>query len=1099
MSRLALIALSTLLALALLGAAATAQMITLASDGSLVPPYTPIVVHVNMTQAVTVTASATSPVFVVLNITIPPGFEVLWVNVTYNTTAATPVAIKWDAATRNMTVNVSVTSTPYNDLNVTLVLYPVSTSASGLIKATYYYNQSTTYTVLASDTASLAVNASAAPVMPSYVTLNYPKLMLLVPGPAAAAAAAQLLNEQQLSYINSTLINGAVVCLAANQTMVAAVSPLSLTVPETIRAQFGSTTTSATPRGICISALPVAALTAPTSGNFTAVALYRVTGLASATVNATYAYMLETIGSEVHLNVSDLAVVYGSSVSELYVNATADNAEAHILSSNVTTTLALVNATGVTGAKAYALLSNIAATTFTADTGWQTLDLIASYAPNAPATAATASVYGSSGLVSLLPYGTPSAAYAHVALSLPPTTLTEYYAMPVDLTPWLQGSVAVLELSDVLVRADMANSLKAMLYAITPSSLVAAETETLNCGITNPLIVNVSIGATEVMKAYTASTTVTLTAAIPLQLYLCAPKTTATPEVKAVGIGNEVVVFEYDVGPSILLADHFYNATITINSTKVLVLGALLNMTGARVVYYSVPPIEIHTFRAYATSAGTEINVTYYVFPPYPPTSSALVYGGLKLYVFALLPGTGEAYSAGVKVYELRSLLEPVEPSTATATTTSVTGNYAVISSKEALLAYALLLNQTYSITPFGLTTYAIAFAGNNTLAGKLPGEIMLAEDIVAPNIVINATLPTAGNMLCIAGYGGMKKLVVKEIAASIPYSVFCLKDLNVTAITIEANATVVKTANISAVKICSSVIDAGLLAVNATTLMIKGSDVTAGLVVAMPATSVGVMVGGKLTGSIDVKSGTLDIFYANLSGVTAATGSIKVFLPVAYSTAVQGYIAEPLVVKPLYYNVVNATGLTTVKVTVPGGIVVEAVYTTAPTTPTYVVAAQLPPSGTTKPPIPSIPGSVSVADVAVAGAAPSEIRVYMPLSPSICASEKAEKIISSTIAYYYDFATGTWVKAKPAEVLYDAPTCHVVLVFNATSTPSVTSFTGLPVASYTPYPMVVVGVKVYSLAGALASLAAVRIVYAALAALLAAVVAAYLAAWRRM
>jgi hypothetical protein len=121
-----------------------------------------------------------------------------------------------------------------------------------------------------------------------------------------------------------------------------------------------------------------------------------------------------------------------------------------------------------------------------------------------------------------------------------------------------------------------------------------------------------------------------------------------------------------------------------------------------------------------------------------------------------------------------------------------------------------------------------------------------------------------------------------------------------------------------------------------------------------------------------------------------------------------------------------------------------------------------------------------------------------MPLSPSICVSESPTKIIKNTIFYFYNLTAGEWQEAKPAAVYYDSASCRVVAKFNATSTPKASDFTGLPVASYTPAPVPVVAVNVYSLAEALAAATAAKLAYAAAAAILVAIAATYLLAARR-
>ncbi len=1084
-----------LLALAALIAAipaAHAQTITLASDGGLVAPFTPTIIHVNMTQALNVTATT---VYVVVNVTIPQGFELLYMNVTYNTTAAQPVEIKWDPASRNITVNVSVTSLPYNDLNLTLVLLPVSTSASGTIAATYYYNQSTSYTVLLSASASLSVNATAvpAPYKPmAEISYGYSMLCVTIAGGNEAYAMLQLLNDVQLSYVNGTLLNDTVLCVAGNETLASSIPLLNISMPEYINASFGANTTTAAPAGLVLVSLPVYDLEAPTSGSLeVAGVLGSTTTINYMEVNASNAFLVGGSASEVHLNATTYMLVYGAVVTDLYLNATANNTEADILSSNVTGTLELVNASGVTGAEAYIAFSYVPAK-YTSDTGWGTPTIVLSD------TSILGNVYGSSGLLALIGvYGTPSASYATVAVTLPPSTGSNTILYKLELgydklDAWYTGNVTPAELAGILVKSSYAEQTEAYIYATIPSGYVASYQENVTLpSASTVLAVAVGTGGAST-RMYCCSGPVTSFAANvsstnPVMLYLAAPAHKPAIEVAGTSVGNELVVVEADVGPSILLPGAF-NVTLESNATGATLTAAMVNLTGSSLSYTGTP---IVVSRLYGGSSSGVYNATIVVYPP----SGGVLYDGLKVYYELLVPNETTAYNLTLREYFV-SNATPVEMTLESSTVYSVS-SYArmmgvYVPTPRAAMLYLPLLAAVYNITPVSYVGYGAAYAGNSTFTPY--GKLLLLTDLpkeYAP--LIEVKVATADGRFALIGVGGVREVNASIVNVTVPVKT-CFINVKLYADNaVEVNST---SGYIPMVKIVGSEVEAPVVAVNASTFTVKDSSVSGN--VSLAAEYDGVVVGGSLAGNLTVVNGTVYVFYANLSGVTsvsAATTQLKVYLPVAYSGVVAPYLVEPVTVAPLAKTVASATGATSATAKA-GRVTVTVEFTTAPTTPTYVVAAQLAPTGAMKPPVKGS-GSISVADVAVVGATPSKVYVTLPVAPSACIRYTASQIASMTKFYVYNATLGQWVEVKPASVTVNTAYCTVTAEFNATSTPPASAFTGVPVAAFTPTPLRVVGVNVYPFRYAVAAAESARLVYAALAALLATLLAVYLAARR--
>ena len=1087
------VAVLAVLAFAALAAVAGAQTISLASDGGLVAPSTLTIIHINMTEAVPVTTAST--VFVVANITIPAGFEVLYANITYNTSAAAPVVIKWDPVTRNMTVNVSVTSLPYNDLNITLVLLPVSPTANGTIAVTYYYNESTTYTAFLAASATLTVNASsvAAPYTPPAGISYGKRLCVIVAGENEAYALLQLLNDVQLSYVNGTLLNDTVLCAAANETLATSLPLLNISMPAVITASFGTVNRSAAaPAGLVLQSLPVYELVAPTSGSLGVVGvLGSTTTINYMEVNATSAFLVGGSAAEVHLNATTYMLVYGSVVDSLYLNATANSTEADILSSNVTSTLELVNASGVSGAKAYIAFSYVPAK-FTSDTGWAAPVIVMS-----STSILSPDTYGSNELVNLVGiYGTPSAKYAEVAVTLPPSAGSNMIIYQLQLgydrlSQWYSGAIAPSELSGILVKNSYAEQTAAFLYATIPSSYVASIQGSLALP-TASTVLAVEVGTSGAStKMYCCGSPVTsfnvsISPTTPVMLYLVAPAHKPEVEVMGSGIGDELVVIEADVGPSLLLPGTL-NVTLESNATGATLTAAMVNLTGS--LSYTGTPLVVS--KLYGSPSSGVYNATITVYQP----AGGVLYDGLTIYYELLVPNETAAYNLTLSEYFVSSAT-PVELTVESSTVYRVasyarmTGVY--VPTPMAARLYLPLLAAVYNITPISYTGFGAAYAGNSTFTPY--GKLLLLTDLPEEDAgLIEVKVVTADNRFALIGVGGVREVNTSIVNVTVPVKT-CLVNVKLYAGEgVEFNST---GGYIPAVKILGSMVEAPVVAVNASTFMVKDSSISGNL--SLAAEYSGVVVGGSLAGGLRVVNGTIYIFYANLAGVTSVTvsgGALKVYLPAAYSSAVQPYLVEPVTITPLATGLAAATGKTSVSVTA-GAVAASAEFTTAPSTPTYLVAAQVAPMGVMQPPV-TTTGSITVADVAVVGATPSTVYVTFKVSPSACLSYTAGQLASITKFYVYNATLGKWVEAEPAAVTASTTYCTVTAEFTASSTPPARAFTGVPVAAFTPIQMRVVGVTVYPFRLAVAAATAARLVYAAVAALLAAMLAAYIAARR--
>ncbi len=362
--------------LAMLAALAVPAAATLSVrlDAGGVAPYTPILVTINMSKPLSVAASSTSPVELNLTVTLPPGFEVAYVSAWWNASAAQPNGVYFDASTRTLVLSVSVVNAPastYNDLNATIVLIPVSPSASGTLRAAYVYSGG----IISESSAVLEVNASSVPApTPSLNFSSLPStLNITVAGPESLTAATLLLNATNAAWLNATLLgNPAAILLDLNESYTGVLST-SIGVPSVAYASFGVNTTSITYEAVYVAHVPIRYFEAPaTRGNLTYVALvetlnstYTLPKLIA--INSTYAALIgiaapspTSIGwslgaSEALINVSRLAVVYKTRVDTLYYNATASGAELHLAAADV----GALYTTSSTTTTIYALVSII--------------------------------------------------------------------------------------------------------------------------------------------------------------------------------------------------------------------------------------------------------------------------------------------------------------------------------------------------------------------------------------------------------------------------------------------------------------------------------------------------------------------------------------------------------------------------------------------------------------------------------------------------------------------------------------------------------------------------------------------------------------------
>ncbi len=1106
--------LATLMLLAVLAAlpvVANAANLYTESDGGVVAPGKPFLLHINMSTALAVAASSATPQYIVLNITVPSNFAVVAINVTYNDSAALPVQITWDPANRNITINVSVVNAAqneYNDLNVTLIVVPLA-AVTGKFNATYYHNASavptSNYEVIDEGQITVSVDGVSEPVKEynSY-TLNYETMVFTVAGDYSLGAIVQVLNDYELSWINETMLNRKIVVAVENATSSFTTSSVCLRVPPSITASFGSTSTSASLLGVALilPSVDVGCLYAPydqaagkVKGNFTVIVLdSQASQLDAAEVNTTYVVVRgATLTGPDRFNFTTLAVFEGidATSGQLILNATASGAEAWILSGNLAgATLGLHNASGV-NARIVMLFTNVTGATVQTDTysGWSGVAYLT------VGNVATSIIwYNDVDLVELLPYqyvyqATP--AVFHVEFPTGPNAANQliYYLVNLQFSRWVTEDLYITAFAGrIAVASSAVDEITAQLMVTVPSSMVqqASVSLTKTTPEVNAVILESSTGvySASYLVSETATIELVTSANYPLAILLRAPVYSASVSIEGAGYGNESVVIEVDATPSILVLGQDYNLTLSGAPFKMLV--AVANVT--------LPTGSVNTMIPRYFEVGANTNLTLTAFPEFPKTYDRIVY-----YVLAKVPNATGTYTLYAWFKHVKLNYAVVSPASATYTvTTPDTMNAVYISTPMATLLYTLLLNATGDTVATGSTYPSVSFNYIiNRTALPAPGKLVLLTDVpsyYASFLAFNVSIPTSDNVFALIANTGTRTIWARYLNVSVPLSKVCMRNIELHAgLGIAVNST---TGWIGVLDIEGSSIQAQVsIDLNASTIYAYDSSFsTPTLKLAAEYNATYIQAGFDVT-TLNVYRGNHYVLYSslgNVASVNVAPGSeLKVIMPLSVSPAVEPYVVETL-------GGVNVIALASTLVTgttaslEAGGAAVSIEYTVAPTTPAVLTLARIVPGM-----LPPGNGYKTVVDVAVIGPAPARITVDIPLPAYVCTAYSPSQIIALTKLYFFNATSNSWEPVNASSVTLTPGRCAIRLEFTPTSKPSTANFTGLPVAIVAPPPKKLVGLtEIHPLI--IGDEEAAMIAYAAAAAILLAVVLAATYARRR-
>ncbi len=1080
--------LALLLAVALLavGVVAHATSITLEADNNRVAPHVAFAVHVNMTENVALNAGTFAVVS--LNVTIPDGFSVAYALITYTDNSgaytAQPLNITWDAAARNLTIYVNVsnvggtTTVYYNDLNVTLIMVALSSTASGYIKAEYAENG----TAVAGSAAEalLEVNATVAPVgftagfAPSFSVSSTP---FIIAGPVSLEYTLKLLNTTSLpdAYINETLFSSGYIRVCMNSSYTASIE--SLYTPTSVQATFGSNTTSITINGLImrLRGLSVTGeLKMPSQDYYTMAVVDGASVSGTLEINVSQAAVVAGVeAGTLKLNTSSLGLVYATTVTSGYVNATANNVEVGLLNVNASSSLEFTNASGVTGDEAYLGLVN--APSLTADSAWSV------YAYLSKISQATGSVeqYGSS-LYDMI----TSRETSVVVNNLPqPATgdINVTLEAGLNLANWVSGAVSVPEFREVLVYTGVTPEATALVLLPFQNSAQWSYTESFAAPMT-VVAVNMTASTARYLAGEATSTSVTLNTTTPFTVIMWAPVRTTEVSSTTLEYGYGVGLINITIAPSLLVTNTIYNASVT------------LGLSGAKFVGYVAwfdNFLPVQQYRA--NEAGGEVNVSLNVFTP--EYVSAPVYHGIKVGIVVMAPNVTGSYQVnGNIVAEGYGLVE--EPASTTLTIREYAAkDAAYIASSPALGVYlGVFAGNEYAPSTTGMLVWY-----NESAASQVFGKILLTSTSydIRPYLTEAIVRYTpADRKFALIGMAGIATVEMPTLNITVPLTKVCLVNVKLMTSNLVINSTsgYTGTVMLSNAELGEDTAPLTYVGLNVTAMAASGSKLYAQE--AYVNLTTGVFMSGTLnvSGTLVVRHGELAVFYAtvNIGSVNELdNGILKIYSPMAAEGAAANYVVERLMNAEVwtgpFYAMVSAA--TTSVNAVTDYITVS--FTSTPSTPTFVVAYNL---------IPMIPGApkgyAKAYDIAVVGATPSMVELNLSIPPDYCVIYNTpQKLASIVNVYYYNGAA--WVKTSSYAITADTKACRITLAFDSTTLPKASSFTGLPVAIALPPAIVRVGLKDFKPLN-IVSPADLLPVYAALAAILAASLAAFYLGARR-
>ncbi len=1051
-------------------------------DNNVIAVNTPFVLKVNMTQGFVVNASTWS--LISLNITVPNGYSIAYILIAYTDNSgaytAEPLNITWNAAARNLTIYVNVSNTgtapvTYNDLNVTLVVVPIAATTT-IMKFVY---SNTTHTEVAE--ASLSVNGTTSPVgytpglQPSY---SVSMTCLVIAGPASLEYTFMLLNTTSLGsgYINETFFQN-YLCVAFNDSYTASID--SLKMPTSVVATFGANTTTISISGVVMRVKGLTVnneLMAPSTGYYEMVVIDGAR-VGTLEVNVSKVGIVAGVQADtLKLNTSSLGLIYSTNVSSGYVNATASNAEVGLLNVNATSSLEFVNASGITGAKAYLALVNTPS--LTADTAWS----IHAYLSKIATTSGSVSVYGAS------LYDMVTGREASVVIKNLPTPgtgdINVTLEADLDLGRWVAGTTSVPEFREVLVYAGVTPEAKALI--LLPFQNTAQWSYTTGFETTMTVVaVNMTLSDAYYLAGGANSVSITLNRDTPFLTLMWAPERTTEVAAESLEYGYGVGLVNITIAPSILVADGSkYNASVT------------LGLSGAKFVGYVIwfdgflPVTRIKQYES-----GGEINVTVSVSTPVSITVP--VYHGIKVGVVIMVPNVTGTYTVDGRIALNDTSIGLLEkPASTTMTIKGYAGSIAAyIASNTALNVYlGVLVGNDYAAAPSGTLVWF-----NESIAPQVYGKILLLGTSYDVSLLreVRVRYTPADNKFALIGMNGVASVQAPLVNVTVPLEKVCLIKVTLTSPGFIVNSTSGYTGMvmISDAQLGSSTSMLQEFNINATTVSIVISKVYA--TSAYVNLTTGVMLSDTIdVGSMTLRHGELAVFYSavNIGTVTLVDNAkLRIYTPTSVAGDAANYVVESVpnatVVAGPSYTVIPTTA-TSASVTILADTI-QAQLASAPQVQAYVVVYSI------AAPI-TVPGRgyyVKIYDIAVVGATPSQMVIEAQLPPQYCVVYNAKQLAGIVSVYYY--SNGTWVKGSGYGAEADITTCRLTITFNSTSTPAAGDFVGLPVAIMLPPAIPLVGLEEFMPLRVVAANALLP-VYTALAAIIFASLVALYAGIRR-